>query len=116
MKQVTLAAAGDQGAGFEKYRKRTRTLQGHGLRLSAGTLVDATIITAELDQKRRAACAPEMRQTKKGNQWHFGVRLRIGANSSSGLVHSAVVTSANVHDKHTLSELLHGAERRVYGD
>jgi len=47
---------------------------------------------------------------------HFGMKLHIGVDSQSGLAHSAVVTSANVHDKHPLPELLHGAERRVYGD
>jgi IS5 family transposase len=57
-----------------------------------------------------------MKQTRKGNQWHFGMKLHVGADSKSGLVHSAVITSANVHDKHPLPELLHGAERRVYGD
>jgi IS5 family transposase len=57
-----------------------------------------------------------MRQTKKGNQWHFGMTLHIGADSLSGLVHRAVVTGANVHDKHPLPYLLHGSEKRVYGD
>jgi IS5 family transposase len=94
-----------------------RILQERGLRLSAGTIVDATIIAApsstkNAEQKRD----PEMKQTRKGNQWHFGMKLHVGADSKTGLVHSAVVTSANVHDKHPLPELLHGAERRVYGD
>ena len=57
-----------------------------------------------------------MKQARKGNQWHFGIKLHVGADSKTGLVRSAVVTSANVHDKHALTELLHGAERRVYGD
>ncbi len=92
-------------------------LQERGLRLSAGTIVDATIIAApsstkNADQQRD----PEMKQTRKGNQWHFGMKVHVGTDSKTGLVHSAVVTSANVHDKHPLPELLHGAERRVYGD
>ena len=59
---------------------------------------------------------PEMHQTRKGEQWYFGMKLHIGVDSQSGLVHSAVVTAANVHDKHPLPDLLHGNERRVYGD
>jgi IS5 family transposase len=57
-----------------------------------------------------------MHQTRKGQQWYFGMKLHIGVDSQSGLAHSAVVTPANVHDKHALPELLHGNERRVYGD
>lgn len=94
-----------------------RVLQERGLRLSAGTIVDATIIAAPSSTKNQEQQRdPEMRQTKKGNQWHFGMKLHIGADSKTGLVHSAVVTGANVHDKHPLPDLLHGAERRVYGD
>jgi IS5 family transposase len=94
-----------------------RILQGRGLRLSAGTIVDATIIAAPSSTKNAEQQRdPEMRQTKKGNQWHFGMKLHIGADSLTGLVHSAVVTSANVHDKHPLPDLLRGSEKRVYGD
>ena len=94
-----------------------RILQSRGLRLSAGTIVDATIIAAPSSTKNAEQQRdPEMHQTKKGNQWHFGMKLHIGADSTTGLVHSAVVTSANVHDKHPLADLLHGAEKRVYGD
>lgn len=57
-----------------------------------------------------------MHQTKKGKQWHFGMKVHIGADSKTGLVHSALVTSANVHDKHPLPDLLRGDEKRVYGD
>ena len=57
-----------------------------------------------------------MHQTRKGQQWYFGMKLHIGVDSQSGLTHSAVVTAANVHDKHPLPDLLHGQERRVYGD
>ncbi|WP_134980143.1 IS5 family transposase, partial [Xanthomonas axonopodis] len=59
---------------------------------------------------------PEMHQTRKGQQWYFGMKLHIGVDSRTGLAHSAAVTAANVHDKHLLEELLHGDERRVYGD
>ncbi len=57
-----------------------------------------------------------MHQTRKGNQWYFGMKLHIGVDSQTGLAHSAVVTAANVHDKHPLPDLLHGNEQRVYGD
>jgi transposase, IS5 family len=83
----------------------------------AFTIVDATIIGAPSSTKNaEGARDPEMHQTKKGQQWYFGMKLRIGVDSRSGLAHSAVVTPANVHDKHPLPELLHGQERRVYGD
>lgn len=59
---------------------------------------------------------PETRQTRKGQQWYFGMKVHIGVDSQSGLAHSAVATPANVHDKHPLPDLLHGHEQRVYGD
>jgi transposase, IS5 family len=57
-----------------------------------------------------------MHQTRKGQQWYFGMKLHIGVDSRTGLAHSAVVTAANVHDKHPLPQLLHGNEERVFGD
>ena len=57
-----------------------------------------------------------MHQTRKGQQWHFGMKLHIGVDSQTGLAHSAVVSAANLHDKHPLPDLLHGNEQRVYGD
>jgi IS5 family transposase len=57
-----------------------------------------------------------MHQTRKGQQWYFGMKMHIGVDSRTELAYSAVVTAANVHDKHPLSDLMHGAERRVYGD
>ncbi|MGC2457143.1 MAG: IS5 family transposase [Gallionellaceae bacterium] len=92
-------------------------LQANGLRLSGGTIVDATIIAAPSSTKNAdKARDPEMHQTKKGNQWHFGMKVHIGADSKSGLVHSASVTPANVHDSQELPRLLHGNETRLYGD
>ncbi|WP_251361554.1 IS5 family transposase, partial [Escherichia coli] len=92
-------------------------LQRKGLSLRSGTIVDATIISAPSSTKNKAGERdPAMHQTKKGNQWFFGMKVHVGADSKTGLVHSAVVTSANVHDKHALPDLLHGAEKRVYGD
>ena len=92
-------------------------LQARGFKVNTGTIVDATIIGAPSSTKNaNKARDPEMHQTRKGQQWYFGMKLHIGVDSQSGLAHSAVVTAANVHDKHPLPELLHGAERRVYGD
>lgn len=94
-----------------------RLLQARGLKLSAGSIVDATLIAAPSSTKNeRRERDPEMKRTRKGNQWHFGMKLHVGSDAQTGLVHSATVTSANVHDKHALPQLLHGRERRVYGD
>lgn len=92
-------------------------LQTHGLKVSTGTIVDATIINAPSSTKNKDnARDPEMHQTKKGNQWYFGMKAHIGVDSKTKLIHSVVATAANEHDKHALPELLHGNERRVYGD
>jgi IS5 family transposase len=88
-----------------------------GLKVAGGTIVDATIIAApsstKNENKERDA---EMHQTKKGNQWHFGMKGHIGVDSKSGLIHSAAVTPANTHDSQVLEHLLHGNETRVWGD
>ena len=63
-----------------------------------------------------SGCAGCSRGGRKGRQWHFGMKLHIGVDSQTGLAPSAVVTAANVHDKHPLPELLHGNEQRVDGD
>ena len=94
-----------------------QVLQARGMKVGTGTIVDATIIgapssTKNADNKRD----PEMHQTRKGQQWYFGMKMHIGVDSRTGLAHSAVVTAANVHDKHPLPNLLHGNEQRVYGD
>ena len=92
-------------------------LQETGITLKTGTIVDATLIAAPSSTKNaKKERDPEMHQTRKGKQWHFGMKLHIGVDSQNGLVHSAMVTPANVHDKHPLPHLLHGQERRVYGD
>ncbi len=94
-----------------------RVLQARGAKLKSGTIVDATLIGAPSSTKNREkARDPEMHQTRKGQQWYFGMKLHIGVDSQSGLAHSAVVTAANVHDKHPLPQLLHGEEQRIYGD
>jgi IS5 family transposase len=94
-----------------------QVLQSRGLKLGTGTIVDATLIGAPSSTKNAdKARDPQMHQTRKGQQWYFGMKLHIGVDSRTGLAHSAVVTAANVHDKHPLPELLHGNEQRVYGD
>ena len=89
----------------------------HGLQVSRGTIVDATIIHAPSSTKnRRKKRDPEMHQTKKGNQWYFGMKAHIGVDSQTKLIHSVAATAANVHDSQVLPELLHGQEARVWGD
>jgi len=88
-----------------------------GMLLREGTIVDATIISAPSSTKNRDnARDPEMKQTKKGNQWYFGMKAHIGVDSQTKLVHSVVATSANVHDSVVIGDLLHGEETRVWGD
>lgn len=88
-----------------------------GLLLRRGTIVDATIIAAPSSTKNKAGQRdPEMRQTKKGNQWHFGMKAHIGVDAESGLVHTVTGTGANVHDVTETGALLHGEESTVFGD
>jgi len=92
-------------------------LQAKGVRITTGTIVDATIIhapssTKNHEQKRD----PEMHQTRKGNQWYFGMKAHVGVDSKTKLIHTAVATAANVSDVEILPDLLHGEETRVWGD
>ena len=92
-------------------------LESQGLRLREGTIVDATIIEAPSSTKNRTGERdPEMHQTKKGNQWHFGMKAHIGVDSETGIVHSMTATAANVHDVTEAHKLLHGGETVVWGD
>ena len=88
-----------------------------GLQISRGTIVNATIISAPSSTKnRQKERDPEMHQTKKGNQWYFGMKAHIGVDSRTKLIHSVAATAANVHDSQVLPDLLHGQETRVWGD
>lgn len=88
-----------------------------GLLMRAGTIVDATIIAAPSSTKNEGkARDPEMHQTKKGNQWHFGMKAHIGVDAESGLVHTVVATAANVNDVTQAGALLHGQETVAFGD
>ena len=92
-------------------------LESQGLKLREGTILDATIIEAPSSTKNRAGERdPEMHQTKKGNQWHFGMKAHIGVDSATGIVHSMTTTAANAHDITEAHNLLHGRETVVWGD
>ena len=92
-------------------------LQENGLKVSTGTVVDATIIDAPSSTKNKdGERDPEMHQTRKGNQWYFGMKAHIGVDSQTKLIHSVAATAANVHDSQLLGDLLHGDETRVWGD
>ena len=102
----------DLGAAL--FAKVGELLLANGLKLSGGTIVDATIIAAPSSTKNAdKARDPEMHQTKKGNQWYFGMKVHIGVDSHTGLTHSASITPANVHDSQELPNLLHGNETQA---
>lgn len=105
------------GLAEKMFESVNRYLAERGLRMSSGTIVDATIIQAPSSTKNRDKQRdPEMHQTKKGNQWYFGMKLHIGADSKTRLIHSLETTPANVHDSQVMERLLHGDETRVWGD
>lgn len=105
------------GMGRGLFDEVARHLHAHGLTISTGTIVDATIIAAPASTKNATGTRdPEMHQTKKGNQWYFGMKGHFGVDSQSKLIHSVEATPANVHDSQVLPWLLHGQERRVWGD
>ena len=92
-------------------------LDENGLKVSRGTIVDASIINAPSSTKNKEKQRdPDMHQTKKGNQWFFGMKAHIGVDSRTKLVHSVLATPANVHDSTVIGDLLHGEETRVWGD
>ena len=92
-------------------------LQRRGVRITTGTIVDATLIEAPSSTKNREQQRdPEMHQTKKGNQWHLGMKAHVGVDSKTKLVHTVVASAAHVADATILPELLHGEETHVWGD
>ena len=92
-------------------------LAAHGLLLKTGTVVDATLIAAPSSTKNKTGQRdPEMHQTRKGSQWHFGMKAHIGVDADSGLVHTVIGTAANVHDVTQAHALLHGQEQVVFAD
>ena len=92
-------------------------LEERGLLMRQGTIVDATIIAAPPSTKNKSkARDPEMHQTKKGNQWHFGMKAHIGVDVASGVVHTVSGTAANEADINQAAALLHGQETDVFAD
>ena len=92
-------------------------LSRHGRQVKRGTIVDATIIRAPSSTKNQSKSRdPEMHSTRKGNQWHFGMKAHVGVDSDTKLIHSVEATAANVHDSQVIGKLLHGGETRVWGD
>lgn len=92
-------------------------LTAKGLLLKQGTVVDATLIAAPSSTKNSTGTRdPEMHQTKKGNQYYFGMKAHVGVDKETKTVHALVTTSANVHDSRVVGELLRGDETEVYGD
>ena len=95
----------------------TALLESKGLMLKRGTIVDATIIHAPSSTKNiKGERDPEMRSTKTGNQWYFGMKAHVGVDTKYGIVHTMICTAANTHDSAVMDELLHGKEARIYGD
>jgi IS5 family transposase len=103
--------------GTKLFEEINRHLAAQGLMLREGTIVDASIVSAPSSTKNQSGERdPEMHQTKKGNEWHFGMKMHIGVDDELGLVHSLSTTPANVSDVVEAVKVLHGAEQRVRGD
>ena len=92
-------------------------LERKGIRIGTGTIVDATIIDAPSSTKNRSGERdPEMHQTRKGKQWYFGAKAHLGVDAKEGHVHSVCTSAASASDVHMLPDLLHGDEKKVWGD
>ena len=103
--------------GDELFRLVNVYLEENGLSVNRGTIVDATIIAAPTSTKnKKRQRDPQMHSVKKGNQWYFGMKAHVGVDSKTKLIHSVVVTPANVHDSQVVGDLLQGDETRVWGD
>ncbi len=91
-------------------------LEAQGIKVGNGTIVDASIISAPSSTKNKDGKRdPDMHQTKKGNQWFFGMKAHIGVDSRTKIIHAVAATAANVHDATCLPDLLHGEETKVLG-
>lgn len=105
------------GLAEQMFERVNAHLARKGQSLRAGTIVDATIIAAPSSTKNQdGERDPEMHQTKKGNQWHFGMKAHIGVDEESGLVHHVECTAANEADVTQVHKLLHGKEDTICGD
>ena len=105
------------GLGEKIFEEVGRVLLSRGLKVSKGTIVDATIIAAPSSTKNAEGSRdPQMHQTKQGKQWYFGMKVHVRVDARSKVIHSVVTTPANTADCKVLGDLLHGHETRVYGD
>lgn len=103
--------------GKKLFKEVTVHLEKRGMLLKEGTAIDASIINAPSSTKNKDGKRdPEMHQTKKGNQWHFGMKMHIGVDAENGTVHSLATTAANEHDITQADKLLHGEEEDVFAD
>jgi IS5 family transposase len=105
------------GLGAKIFARVNGYLDSRGVKIGTGTIVDATLIEAPSSTKNKGKQRdPEMHQTRKGKQWHFGMKAHVGVDAETKLVHSVVATAANVADCKMLPQLLHGNETAVWGD
>ncbi len=103
--------------GEKLFQEVHRHLESLGVKVSKVTIVDATIINAPSSTKNKDKQRdPDMHQTRKGNQWYFGMKAHIGVDSKTKVIHAIVATAAHVHDAAVLADLLHGDETRVWGN
>jgi IS5 family transposase len=106
-----------QNLGGQIFETVKAHLKATGMAMKQGTIIDATLIAAPSSTKnKKGERDPEMHQTKKGNQWHFGMKVQLGVDKDSGLIHSVETTAADVHDLTPAADLLHGDETVVYAD
>jgi len=102
------------GLGKVLFKEVNKQLEKKGLMLREGSIVDATIISGPSSTKNQGGKRdPEMHQTRKGNEWHFGMKVQIGVDDTLGLIYT---TATTVHDIVPAGKLLHGEEQRVFGD
>lgn len=107
----------EQSLGHSLFEQVNQYLRRKGFAVTRGTIVDATIIPASSSTKNKAhRLDPAMGSTKKGSQWYYGMKGHVGVDAKTKLIHSVVVTPANVHDSQVIGDLLHGEETRVWGD
>ncbi len=107
----------EYGLGMKLFKEINRHLEAQGLQLREGTIMDATLIAAPTSTKNKAKERdPEMHQTKKGNEWYFGMKAHIGVDAKTGMVHRVMTTAANVNDLTEAHRLLHGEEQCVWAD
>ena len=107
----------EHGIGGEILQTVNLYLQSRGVKITRGTIVDATVIHAPSSTKNREQQRdPEMHQARKGKHWYFGMKAHVGVDSKTKMIHSVVATAANVADSRVLPELLHGEETKVWGD